>query len=82
MEDFEAVVGEFFDDLTGAINNNTQTIKDLIEKNDRAHEHQHAEHTELITRMQVLTEHILKINGYTDRKLLKDDTDKNTKFKP
>ena len=63
---------KFLDGLVNAIKDNTATVKELIDSQGRASEHQHAEHKEMIALLHVLTNSLLGMNGGSDESKRRD----------
>ena len=57
------LVENYLESMTNAIKENTATVKELVEKQDRASEHQHAEHAEMVALLRILTDSLLRMNG-------------------
>ena len=56
----------FLDGLVNAIKDNTEQVKTLVDRHDRASEHQHAEHKEMIALLNVLTNSLLSFKEDKD----------------
>ena len=59
------LVESYLAGMTSAIKENTATVKELVEKQERVSEYQHAEHKEMTALLRILTDSLLRMNGDT-----------------
>ena len=57
------LLSEFLKKMPEAINENTQAVKTLIERQERANGYSREEHAEMVTHLKLLTNTLLKVNG-------------------
>ena len=57
------LLSEYLSSMVSAVKANTQSIEELIASEKRASQHNHAEHSEMIALLRVLTDSLLRLNG-------------------
>ena len=56
------LLSEYLSSMVSAVKANTESIEELIASEKRASQHNHAEHSEMIALLRVLTDSLLRLN--------------------